>query len=533
VALYPPLVWHSVHLMTEPLFISLTLATLYALLRARRKSPVFWAVAAGLAVGLAALSRSVILGFVPLAGVWLWWMQGRRRLAVAAALVFWVAAAVPMAPWWSRNYRLFGRFVPSTTDAGHGFYVANNKFSLADPRGFWIPGDPDPRPGHDEQPEPRSFAFLKRPGETRLGDEVEISRRLVREALSFWVENPGAWFLLMARRFWTFWRPWPHVRYVPMAYVVVYGLSYIPSLLLMIPGFGAAWLRKKGDRGGHALVLLLVVFMTAVHTLVLAMSRYRVPMMPVLLMYSGYALVAVWDRVQGDRRKPVSAELRRFDRISEEYDISLPAHVQDHYLRRRQRVLAPLLGGGKGLDVGCGTGKLMERLSEDGRVFGVDGSNGMLIVLKDAGRGAAAKAVTRALPFDNDAFDVVWCVAVLHHLGSPEMVASTIREMARVTRPGGHVVVWDHNPNNPYWPIVMSRVPQDTGDERLVSAAEIDAALEEAGITERTLQRRGFVPDFSPRWLLWLFQVMEFVVERAPLLNRIAAHNVMVGRKPS
>jgi hypothetical protein len=45
--------------------------------------------------------------------------------------------------------------------------------------------------------------------------------------------------------------------------------------------------------------------------------------------------------------------------------------------------------------------------------------------------------------------------------------------MGRVVRPAGYVLIWDHNPLNPYWPILMKRVPQDHGDERLVSVWEL------------------------------------------------------------
>jgi SAM-dependent methyltransferase len=172
----------------------------------------------------------------------------------------------------------------------------------------------------------------------------------------------------------------------------------------------------------------------------------------------------------------------------------------------------------------------MAALAGDGRVFGVDASMGMLGVLRGEGRGSAARASTQALPFADGTFDATWCVAVLHHLSSPDAVAATIREMVRVTRPEGWVVVWDHNPLNPYWPVVMARVPQDAGTERLVPAKEIEAALAVAGASEWRVERRGLVPDFAPAWAMGLFRVVEALIECAPLLNRLAAHNVVVAR---
>src|SRR3982074_258684 len=81
--------------------------------------------------------------------------------------------------------------------------------------------------------------------------------------------------------------------------------------------------------------------------------------------------------------------------------------------------------------------------------------------------------VTTALPFADNSFDLALTVATLHHLETPERVATTVQEMARVVKRGGFVVLWDHNPANPYWPILMKRVPQDSGDEHLVPLAEL------------------------------------------------------------
>ena len=183
------------------------------------------------------------------------------------------------------------------------------------------------------------------------------------------------------------------------------------------------------------------------------------------------------------------------------------------------------------MDVGCGTGTLMEALRGFGTVVGVDGSAGMLQVLRQAGRGEAAEALTWMLPFADNAFDVVFCIAVLHHVADPVQVRRTVREMARVTRPGGKLVIWDHNPRNPYWPILMARCPQDTGDERLIPEEEILRALQDSGVGEVLCRQTGFVPDFVPSRLMPLARGLERLVERAPLLQRLCAHNVIVATR--
>jgi SAM-dependent methyltransferase len=141
-------------------------------------------------------------------------------------------------------------------------------------------------------------------------------------------------------------------------------------------------------------------------------------------------------------------------------------------------------------------------------------------------------AVTTALPFAEGSFDLALTVATLHHLETPERVAATVAEMGRVVKRGGYVVLWDHNPANPYWPILMKRVPQDSGDERLVPLAELLADVRASGLQAYRVLRSGFTPDFLPRSLAAPWRLVERCVEITPGLNVLAAHNVVVARKP-
>jgi ubiquinone/menaquinone biosynthesis C-methylase UbiE len=98
------------------------------------------------------------------------------------------------------------------------------------------------------------------------------------------------------------------------------------------------------------------------------------------------------------------------------------------------------------LDVGCGTGTAEVKLSRlrltQVDLFAVD-----LIIDRVRQAHAAARshnidahfAVADAcrLPFADGAFDSVFCVAVLQHIGD---VKNAVEEMARVTRPGGRIV---------------------------------------------------------------------------------------------
>lgn len=222
-----------------------------------------------------------------------------------------------------------------------------------------------------------------------------------------------------------------------------------------------------------------------------------------------------------------------FDDVAAAYDDSLPDFVVEHYLAKRLAFIQQHTPQGRSLDVGCGTGQLAGRVAGAGYdVTGLDPSRGMLGVMQRSNRAVAGVTGSgMTLPFADDTFELTYCVAVMHHVAESDRVRRTLQEMVRVTKPGGHVLVWDHNPRNPYWPYLMRRVPQDTGEERLIPEQEVVAGLKAGGARTVLTQPLGLVPDFTPRPLLATMATIETVVERVPLLNRLCAHNVVLAVK--
>lgn len=109
--------------------------------------------------------------------------------------------------------------------------------------------------------------------------------------------------------------------------------------------------------------------------------------------------------------------------------------------------LAKLLPGESALDVGCGDGTLATAFAHlgAGRVAGCDPDMRMLArardrVASDRPHISLSAAGAQALPFADDSFDIVTCITVLTFLSDPN---PAIREMARVLRPGGRLIVGD------------------------------------------------------------------------------------------
>jgi ubiquinone/menaquinone biosynthesis C-methylase UbiE len=105
-------------------------------------------------------------------------------------------------------------------------------------------------------------------------------------------------------------------------------------------------------------------------------------------------------------------------------------------------VLRPLAKDRKALDVGCGTGLIMQGLNGVASgITGVDLSQGMLGLAKKRGF-QVAQGVAGNLPFADESFDLVYSFKVLAHV--PE-IREALAEMSRVLKPGGYLVAEFYN----------------------------------------------------------------------------------------
>ncbi len=99
------------------------------------------------------------------------------------------------------------------------------------------------------------------------------------------------------------------------------------------------------------------------------------------------------------------------------------------------------------LDLGCGNGRLYELFKEKTvDYYGIDNSKKLIeIAQKRYPQFKFQVADALNLPFSADFFDKVFCVAVLHHIPSKELRLKVLRDINRVLKPNGLLVltVWN------------------------------------------------------------------------------------------
>ncbi len=156
-----------------------------------------------------------------------------------------------MAPWWIRNARVYGRFVPTALWMGASLYDGLH-------------------PGATGASDMR---FMAAPDIWPLDEETQDAE-LCRRAWAFVRAHPGRTLKLAAIKLARFWSPWPNAdRFRSPVVAVTSAISTLPLFALLVLG---AWDRRRDAR---VLVLLAgpLLYYSALHMIFVSSMRYRIP----------------------------------------------------------------------------------------------------------------------------------------------------------------------------------------------------------------------------------------------------------------
>ena len=221
-------------------------------------------------------------------------------------------------------------------------------------------------------------------------------------------------------------------------------------------------------------------------------------------------------------------EMTAFDRVAGQYasihdrNLRIAGETSDFFVRHKTGIVARywreagLAEDARFLDFGCGIGRTFGPLREalpHVRYTGVDPSAESIRIAQDTGTGDARFVAYDGaeLPWPDASFDMVFAAAVLHHI-APEHRGRALAEIARVLAPGGHLVVFEHNPWNPATRYIVSTCPFDD-DAVLLTARELRRRMRQAQLH---VARCDYVL-FLPRILRELWPRLEASLRSVPL----------------
>ncbi len=283
------LVFFTGELLIPTLATFLDVLLLWLLIEAhRRKCLGCWA-ASGIVLGLSAIARPNILLFAPVILVWALMVRSGRRDRVLTGVTFTVACLIPVLPITVRNCVVGGDCVLISSQGGVNLYIGNNPES--DGVNVLLPGT---RPHwHDTYLD--QIAIAER-AEGRSLKPSEVSRYYLRQTWEFVREQPRAAAGLLYTKLTCFWNRHEFSnnkdiydytsRYAPFTGYLPLGFGVVGPLGLL--GLITYWPRR---RELFPLWGFLLVYMISV-VLFFSSARFRVPVVPVLILYG--AAGCVW-----------------------------------------------------------------------------------------------------------------------------------------------------------------------------------------------------------------------------------------------
>lgn len=411
--------------------------------------------ALGLALGLAALARTTMLGLIPIVILWLWlnrWNVSRlwRKLGIAL-----LVTALVISPWLIRNYLVFGEWVFST-NAGITFWNGNNPFTTGSGWDVYIErlrlysGHPFPDYPADGIVTPRPYP-LPNELETQVGelDELELDRQLLQAGIAFIQTQPRLWLNVTAQKLVSFWWFRPNIGMVRYLYnpewLLPYKLVYVPLLALAVIG---VILSLKQWRM-YSLFYACFAYFSCAYVAFNVVSRYRFEIEQFLLLFASLALTQGIARSGESPSEESEDKWESFARKDAEFYVCTALDPGD-FFPSGERTIANILHQygsflddyGSALEIGCGVGRLAIPLARVFRhVTAVDISPTMLDKLAANCSQLGLKNVEACTPSGDwireSWHDFAISLLVFQHIEDEAIIQGYIIGMYRCLKPGG------------------------------------------------------------------------------------------------
>ena len=303
-AVYAWLIVYDSSILSTVLIILLELLFLLYLDSLRRRPRRWWAwLGAGLLLGITSAAGGHLLLLAPLLLLWIWTsfpdLSPRRRGGAGALYLLGFLLAV--APVTLHNWVIGHDFVPVTAHGGINFYIGNN---------------PQARGVFEPPPLLRSGGATLRRDSIKLAQKARGRKLKPSEVSSYWLgqgiafirKEPGRYLALLGRKFVIFWdgleiadvlHPFFFKRFAPILNVPLLVFRVIAPLALL--GLILSWPRRKKLFPIYLFIGSYIISMV----LFFINSRYRLPLVPLLLLFAAYPFSWAAGKIRGQRGRPV------------------------------------------------------------------------------------------------------------------------------------------------------------------------------------------------------------------------------------
>ncbi|MDP2683826.1 MAG: class I SAM-dependent methyltransferase [bacterium] len=180
------------------------------------------------------------------------------------------------------------------------------------------------------------------------------------------------------------------------------------------------------------------------------------------------------------------------------------------------------------LDAGCGNGRLYKFLNNSGiNYYGLDSSQNLINIAKSNYPQANLQTgdIT-TLPFSDNQFDTIFCVATLHHIPGAKLRQQVISEFHRVLKPNGHLIMTNWNLlNSKWWPVLIRFSLNKLIGKNKMDWGDVTKPWKD---NYGTVQTERYLHAFSKRQIKKLLN-NQFRIKKQFYTKRDANSNILVG----
>lgn len=300
-AVFPTALFYSAMLGSEPITSFLFLWFVLACLRFASHATWARATGAGVLLGLVLLTHGSKVLMVPLVTVWAAWQFRSTPGSAARAMAIPLVATLVVVPWATRNYRVFGEFIPLSTTGGSMLLQGNNRLVVTEPRLY----------GYNiwDTRIPEYAEALRAPN-----DEIERDRVARRLAIEWLRQNRDKWLFLVQAKLRRGLTPFLQPN-SPRLYRLGTLLAWGPVLLLSGMAFFPTWWVFLRRRDAGWLVHLTIVNFLLITVIFFGYSRYRYSVEPFCVLLAVVAVQFALTRLRRSRVPLSGSELARAVRL--------------------------------------------------------------------------------------------------------------------------------------------------------------------------------------------------------------------------
>ena len=299
-ATYGMLFYFENELLLDSFLIFFDLLLILFLLKAKDNPRFLNWLLCGMIMGLSAITRPTILVFIPFVWLWIFLLfikEKKLKEVLTFCVMFVVGSALVISPVTLRNYLAEKDFVLIASQGGINFYIGNNENSDGMSAIFY-----------KQDWQYQDFQKMAEKESERSLKPSEISDFYYKKGIAFMLNQPHKALKLLVKKSYLFWNKFEisnnqdiyfFRRYSSLIRILPLGFWLIGPLGLagiLLSFYDKRNRTTKKWKNTILPVLLVLSYMLTVATFFVT-ARFRLPVIPFLIIFSAFALVLLWEKL--------------------------------------------------------------------------------------------------------------------------------------------------------------------------------------------------------------------------------------------